>query len=86
MLIISHEVAAQSYAAEESWQESYIKMLSLSEAGNAEAQFTLGAMYYSGIGVERDEASAILWWTKSADQGNEFAKEWLNKLTTKNGE
>jgi TPR repeat protein len=47
----------------------------LAEAGNAEAQFTLGAMYGQGTGVERDRAKSLELITKSADQGNLDALE-----------
>jgi TPR repeat protein len=37
-------------------------------AGDAQAQFTLGKYYFSGVGVPQDYGQALLWFTKSANQ------------------
>jgi TPR repeat protein len=39
------------------------------EAGDAEAQFDLGFMYYEGEGVPEDHAEAVRWYRLAADQG-----------------
>ena len=39
------------------------------ELGNAEAQYNLGYIYQSGIGVEKDNVKAVKWFSQSADQG-----------------
>jgi len=39
------------------------------EQGNAKAQYNLGAMYYSGLGVPQDYAEAVKWYRKAAEQG-----------------
>ena len=50
-------------------------MVSLSaDQGNAIAQSNLGACYYYGRGVVKDEAEAIKWYRKAADQGNAIAQ------------
>ena len=43
------------------------------EAGKAEAQFNLGVMYNSGVGVEKDYAGAYAWFNLAAANGNENA-------------
>ena len=40
------------------------------EKGNAPAQFNLGLMYDNGRGVPKDEAEAVKWYRKAADQGD----------------
>ena len=40
------------------------------EAGDAEAQFKLGEMYYVGDGLEKDLHKAAKWYERSAEQGN----------------
>ena len=40
------------------------------EAGDADAQFNLGVMYYQGLGVEQDLKEAVKWYQKAADQGD----------------
>ena len=49
-------------------------------AGNAVAQFRLGSMYASGVGVEHDDAKAFEWISKSADQGNTEAMSLLSLM------
>ena len=48
--------------------------------GNADAQYNLGTMYYTGRGVTRDYKQAKKWWRLAADQGNENAQKTLVKL------
>jgi len=38
------------------------------EQGNADAQYDLGAMYNFGEGMEQDNAEAIKWFLKAAEQ------------------
>ena len=40
------------------------------EQGNAEAQNSLGIMYYNGEGVEKNYTEAVKWYRKAAEQGN----------------
>ena len=50
------------------------------EAGNAPAQFNVGADYGIGIGVEQSDTKAREWWTKAAKQGDEDAIKQLKRL------
>jgi TPR repeat protein len=34
------------------------------ENGNAEAQYALGNIYASGLGVKQDDLQAVIWWKK----------------------
>ncbi len=43
------------------------------EAGDAESQNKLAAMYCNGKGTEQDYAKAVYWYEKAAEQGNEYA-------------
>jgi len=40
------------------------------EGGDSIAQYTLAEDYISGNGVAKNEAEAVKWWRKAADQGN----------------
>ena len=40
------------------------------DAGDAEAQATLGSLYESGLGVEKDEACAVKWYRSAAELGS----------------
>ena len=49
--------------------------------GFSHAQVTLGFHYAQGYNVPQDMDEARRWFEKAAEQGNEEAKEILNKLT-----
>jgi uncharacterized protein len=44
---------------------------SLAQAGDANAQASLGVLYELGRGVEKDYVKAVEWYRKSAEQGND---------------
>jgi len=44
--------------------------LKLAEHGNAEAQYKVGEMYETGMGVPKDEQIALSWYKKAAAQGH----------------
>ena len=50
------------------------------EAGDAEAQFILGGMYVTGVGVPQDAAAAVAWYRRAAEQGNATAKNNLGAM------
>ena len=52
----------------------------LAEAGDARAQFHLGALYYEGRGVARDTATARNWLTRAARGGSQDATKLLEFL------
>jgi TPR repeat protein len=45
-------------------------LLAKAKAGDAEAQYQVGKLYSSGTGVDKDPASAFVWFSKSAALGN----------------
>ncbi len=51
------------------------------EAGDADSQYTLGCMYYSGKGKGRNRGIAAKWFQKAADQGNDRAQYAMGYLT-----
>jgi TPR repeat protein len=58
--------------------ETALKLLApLADQGNADAQFRLGVMYFSGAGVKEDDVQGAAWTWKAADQGSAAAKAWL---------
>ena len=46
----------------------------MAEQGNARAQYNLGAMYFTGRGVPKDNVLAYHWFTLAAAQGNDAAR------------
>jgi TPR repeat protein len=54
----------------------------LAEQGEAAAQLKLGVMYAKGLGVAQSDATASLWFRKSAEQGNPLAQNLLDTLNS----
>jgi TPR repeat protein len=48
-----------------------------SRIGDPVAQFHLGNLFATGIGVAEDQAQCATWWRKSADKGYALAQYWL---------
>ena len=46
----------------------------LAEQGDADAQYSLGVIYYNGQGVTQDYAEAVKWYLKAVEQGHESAQ------------
>ena len=53
------------------------------EAGDFEAQFMLGKLYYYGFGIERNYTEAIKWFRASANQGHTSAQFLLGEAFEK---
>jgi len=51
------------------------RIQSAAEAGNPDAQYALGYMYYYGIDTVKDRDTALLWIQRSARQGQPLAKK-----------
>lgn len=47
--------------------------------GYLDAQDILGSLYYSGLGVPKDETQAVQWWQIAANQGSKHAQSWLSQ-------
>jgi len=54
---------------------------SLAGQGHAPAQNNLGAMYAKGEGVPRDDAEAVTWFRRAAEQGDARAQVKLGLMT-----
>lgn len=69
-------------------QQKYDSAVSIyliySETLNAEEQYNLGYMYDEGYGVPADDAEAVKWYRKSAEQGYDWAQISLGDMY-KNG-
>lgn len=52
----------------------------LANHGNAQAQYMVGVLYFSGEGVERNYAEARNWFRKAADQGDKLAQGKLGLM------
>ena len=52
----------------------------LAEAGNAEAQFYLGKIYFNGRGTSQDFSEAVKWYRRAADQEYVIAQFNLGQM------
>src|SRR5210317_508433 len=48
--------------------------------GDADAQFNLALLYYTGLGIPQDRRYAIYWYTKAAEQGHIQAQYLLGHM------
>ncbi len=55
-------------------EKSLAQLQKQADSGDAEAQFTLGEMYYKGKGVPMNNAEAMDWYQKAAAQGHSDAQ------------
>jgi TPR repeat protein len=64
--------AHKAYSAKE-YKKVFQLLFPLAAAGNDKAQYTLGYLFYHGLGVEKNERQAMHWVQQSAAQGNQKA-------------
>ena len=70
LMTLSSPVAARDYN----------KGVATAEAGDAEAQFNLGARYEFGMGVPQNETKAAKWYRLAAEQGVKYAHTYLGVM------
>jgi TPR repeat protein len=61
----------------ESEQATLAELVQHAEAGDRDAQISLGYLYYTGTGVDRDEQQAFYWYLMAAEQGDALAQYFL---------
>lgn len=68
--------------AKRSWRKAERCYRLAAEQGNAEAQYSLGAWYHNGDGMEvdRDDDEAVQWYRKAAEQGHARAQTMLGLM------
>lgn len=68
---------AEAYAAYDTadYDTALREVQPLAEAGNPDAEYSLGVMYYLGQGVTQDLVQAHRWLALAADQGKALAAE-----------
>jgi TPR repeat protein len=77
-------LSAKSSAAQSSDQVARKKDIAdlreIAYAGNVNAQVQLGVIYLRGDGVPKDDAEALKWLQKAADQDNPLAERYLAEM------
>ena len=64
----------------QSYEKSAYWFTKSAEQGDADAQFSLGILYYDGLGIEKNESKAIEWIQKACKNSNNYACNFLNKI------
>ena len=77
---------ANASLAKKDYNTAFSKFFVLAQHGNATAQFNLGAFYFNGQGVQRDEKQAFDWFAKSAAQGKARALQVIQSSAAKGNE
>jgi TPR repeat protein len=73
------QAGADAYAKHD-FKAALNEWLPLAEAGDAEAQNAVGALYNHGLGVQRDDAAAVHWYQLAADQNFPLAMRNLASM------
>ncbi len=74
MQIVEAQRLAREFKPQDSYAKSFREFKVLAEQGEANAQFKLGVMYYSGQGVPGDYVEALNLFKKAALQGHPLAQ------------
>lgn len=64
------------------YQCSFVKVEQAARAGDPDAQYALGYLYYYGIGTAQDRQTGLMWIRKAAAQGQPVAQQALQALST----
>ena len=73
-------VLAQSSAERSARQKAIEDLKLVAYAGDATAQVRLGLIYLTGDGVAKDDAEALKWIHKAADQDNPVGERYLAEM------
>ncbi len=83
LTLIGATAQAQEYndgflaAAAGDYTTAVAKWRPLAENGDANAQFNMALIYHKGLGVAADEALAVGWYHRAANNGSRYAQEFL---------
>lgn len=76
---------ADNLYVQQRYSEAFPLMKRAAEGGDVISMFTLGTMYYEGQGTAKSISEARRWWQAAANQGDDLAREMLNRLDAKQG-
>lgn len=78
------EIAREQFLRKQ-YESSAITLLPLARAGNPEAQYSLGYLYYYGLGIPRNEDYGWQLIQASAERGNDRAVAALTMMSRQEG-
>src|SRR3977135_312925 len=71
---------AQSSTQASAKQKVIVDLKEMAAAGDVKSQVQLGLAYLTGDGVHKDDAEAVKWLRKAADQDNPVAGRYLGEM------
>jgi TPR repeat protein len=80
LLFASRPAPAQSSTQASARQKQIADLKEIAYAGNVPAQVQLGVIYLTGDGVPKDDAEALKWLRRAADQDNAIAERYLAEM------
>src|ERR1700676_3908368 len=81
LLLLAFEVAlAQSSEQVSAKKRAIADLKEIAYAGNVNAQVQLGVIYLTGDGVAKDDAEAVKWLRKAAEQDNPLGERYLAEM------
>ncbi len=64
------------------YQCSFVRIEQAARAGEPDAQYALGYLYYYGIGTTQDQQTGLIWIRRAAAQGQPVARNALKIIST----
>jgi len=80
LLLLGTYAQAQSSPREAAKNKTISDLKEVAYAGDANAQVQLGVIYLTGDGVTKDDAEAVKWLRKAADQDNALGERYLAEM------
>src|SRR6266481_2586169 len=80
LVSITHAQAQEPSQAAPPQANDFYSLQKQADAGDAQAQFALGNLYFRGLGVAQDYTQALIWYRRSAEQGFAPAQNQLGNM------
>lgn len=78
---VSQQLAlGKTYFKQQQYQRAFVTLEPAAKAGNPDAEYAVGFMYYYGRGVAENRAMAKYWMHKAAQHGQASAQKALSKI------
>ena len=74
LVVTTLTACVQTQDADSPAAQALADLRASAEAGEAAAQLILGGMYVTGVGVPQDDAEAVVWYRRAAEQGDAAAQ------------
>src|SRR5258705_207129 len=80
LVSITHAQAQEPSQAAPPQANDFYSLQKQADAGDAQAQFALGNLYFRGLGVAQDYTQALIWYRRPAAHGNSNAENQLGYM------